>query len=107
MIVSSFIPIPTVHVLQPFCNLVMGLLLRLSVQFAHVALERDDQAQRPLTNYVLGVVSILVGGRAMTRRLKLIRELLDQLYSELSETFHVKLRVILRGLWRWKLMQHI
>ena len=56
--------------------------LRLSVQPAHVTLERVDQAQMPLTKHELG-------GRATTRRLKLIRDLLDQLHSELSETFHV------------------
>ena len=80
---------------------------RLAMQPAHITLERDDQAQMPLSKHELGAVSILVGGRPTTRRLKLIRDLLAQLYRELSETFHVKLRGILRGPWRWKLMQHI
>ena len=40
--------------------------LRLSVQPAHMTLERDDQAQMPLTKHELGAVSILVGGGATT-----------------------------------------
>ena len=81
--------------------------LRLAMQPVHVTLERVDQGQMPLRKHELGAVSILLKGGATARRLKLVCDLFDQLYSELSEAFHVKLRVNLRGPWRGKLMQHI
>ena len=61
----------------------------------------------PLLKQELGAVAILVGSGAAILRLILIRDLLDQLYCELSKAFHVELCLVLSVPWRWKLMQLI